>query len=293
MSHYTVILSLISLCIAQDNSIGSCNFSRDCQAYHLCKTVQDAGCSCIFGQCVITGNPFFRGSECDKYTDCNCRDTPETCFCKDGFCRETRWECHEKTDCARLSKCKNKDCTCSDNLCEHECDTDMDCKDFHCNTALGYTCKCENSLCAYKQKSKECRTIGDCVQQGLCQANTPCACTQEYCTLPWWVQDKNTKLHCRSDKDCEDTILDCGGGKCSCLDMVPFNSWESRGTCVANNLGENNTKGGKVDDKDKKKKSGDAKRVKPKLNNDRIRFPTDVASGKGKEEFFSIKKLEY
>merc|ERR1712179_769454 len=146
MSHYTVILSLISLCIAQDNSIGSCNFSRDCDAYHLCKTVQDAGCSCIFGQCVITGNP----------------------FCKDGFCRETRWECHEKTDCARLDKCRTKDCTCSGNLCEHECDTDMDCKDFHCNTALGYTCKCENSLCAYKQKSKECRTIGDCVQQGLC-----------------------------------------------------------------------------------------------------------------------------
>ena len=94
-------------------------------------------------------------------------------------------------------------------------------------------------------------------------------------------------------QDCEDTILDCEGGKCSCLDMVPFNTWESRGTCVAKNLGENNTKEGKVDDKDKKKKSGDAKQVKPKLNNDRIRFPTDVALEKEKEEFFSIKKLEY
>merc|ERR1712215_588932 len=164
MSHYTVILSLISLCIAQDNSIGSCNFSRDCDAYHLCKTVQDAGCSCIFGQCMITGNPFFRGSECDKFTDCNCRNTPETCFCKDGFCRETRWECHEKTDCARLDKCRTKDCTCSDNLCEHECDTDMDCKDFHCNTALGYTCKCVRvCVCA-------------CVRMCVCACVRVCVC---------------------------------------------------------------------------------------------------------------------
>ena len=81
---------------------------------------------------------------------------------------------------------------------------------------LTISTRCENSLCAYKQKSKECRTIGDCVNQGsqqctlcyiilmiitgLCQAATPCACTQEYCALPWWVQDKTTKLHCRSDK---------------------------------------------------------------------------------------------
>ena len=35
---------------------------------------------------------------------------------------------------------------------------------------------------------------------GLCQSGTPCACTQEYCTLPWWVQKKTTKLNCRSDK---------------------------------------------------------------------------------------------
>ena len=30
---------------------------------------------------------------------------------------------------------------CTGNLCEHECDTDKDCKDYHCNTALGYTCR--------------------------------------------------------------------------------------------------------------------------------------------------------
>ena len=85
-------------------------------------------------------------------------------------------------------------------------------------------------------------------------------------------------------------ILDCVGGKCSCLEMVPVNDWESRGTCVANSLEEYNTKGGK---KDKKTKIGDTSRIKPKLNNDRIRFPTDVSSEKEEEEYFTIKKLEY
>merc|ERR1719435_822376 len=122
------------------------------QSYQSCQRIADADCVCLFGQCVIEGHPFTRGSECEQYTDCDCRSTPETCFCKDGYCKETRWECHEKRDCARLTKCGNKDCSCSGNTCEHDCDIDQDCKDFHCNRALGYTCKCENSLCAYKQK---------------------------------------------------------------------------------------------------------------------------------------------
>merc|ERR1719431_794203 len=210
------------VCESRERSIGSCNWSRDCQSYQSCKYIYDASCVCLFGQCVVKPIPFMGiGTQCRQYTDCDCRDTPEFCFCKHGTCEKTRWECHEKRDCARLSKCRNKDCVCSGNLCEHHCDTDQDCKDFHCNSALGYTCKCENSLCAYKQKPKECTTIGDCVYQGLCQADTPCACTSEYCTLPWWLRYQNTKLHCRSDKDCEDIILDCAGGKCSCLDMVP------------------------------------------------------------------------
>ena len=29
----------------------------------------------------------------------------------------------------------------SDNLCEWECSSDGDCRDFHCNTAVGYQCK--------------------------------------------------------------------------------------------------------------------------------------------------------
>merc|ERR1739844_447976 len=223
------------VCESRERSIGSCNWSRDCQSYQSCKYIYDASCVCLFGQCVVKPIPFMGiGTQCRQYTDCDCRDTPEFCFCKHGTCEKTRWECHEKRDCARLSKCRNKDCVCSGNLCEHHCDRDRDCKDFHCNTALGTTCKCENSFCAYKQKPKECRTIGDCVYQGLCQADKPCACTQDYCTLPWWVQDKNTKKHCRSDQECEEIILDCAGGKCSCLDMVPVKYKRSRGTCVAN-----------------------------------------------------------
>ena len=70
-----------------------------------------------------------------------------------------RWECHENGDCAKLSKCDGLSCTCSGrtsrenisvdenvvffvgNLCEFDCAVDDDCKDFHCNQALGYICK--------------------------------------------------------------------------------------------------------------------------------------------------------
>jgi len=220
-----------------EDSIGSCNWSHDCKSYFSCKHIFDAHCVCKFGQCVVQGLPFMGigWSECKQYTDCDCRKTPETCFCQHGSCEETRWECHEKRDCARLSKCWDRNCTCSGNLCEHQCDTVEDCKDFSCNTSVGYTCKCEDSLCAYKKKPKECRTIEDCVHQGLCQADTPCACTNEYCTLPWWMKDKNSKNNCRNHKDCEEIILDCAGGKCSCLDMVRTNDWNlimNKGTCV-------------------------------------------------------------
>ena len=56
-------------------------------------------------------------------------------------------------------------------------------------------------------------------------------------------------------------ILDCAGGKCSCQDMVSVNDWESRGTCVASNLVEYFTKEGNIDDKDKRKRIGDAGRT--------------------------------
>jgi len=220
---------LITRSIAQESFNRTCQFSRDCDAYRDCREIQDASCVCNFGQCVITGNPFFRGNECDEFPDCTCKDNPANCFCRDGFCDETAWECHNSTDCSGLNKCQDRNCTCSGNLCEFDCATDVDCKDFHCNQALGYMCKCEDSLCAYKQLTPECNSIADCITQGKCSSDSPCACTQEYCTVPWWVSGTR---ECRNDKDCEATIADCEGGKCSCQNFKPLEGgFEMRGTC--------------------------------------------------------------
>jgi len=222
---------LILLLAAASGAENECNFTRDCQELRRCRNIADAGCVCNFGKCVIDGNPFFRGSECNKYSDCPCKNNKESCFCRGGFCREARWECHEAADCKKLDKCKSRDCACSGDLCESDCDTDDDCKDFHCNKALGYKCKCENSLCAYKKKSSECKSIADCIEKGKCTADKPCACTQEFCTLPWWVAESSLEINCRSDQDCEEIIANCRGDKCVCGNMKNINDWELRGTC--------------------------------------------------------------
>ena len=56
-------------------------------------------------------------------------------------------------------------------------------------------------------------------------------------------------------------ILDCAGGKCSCQDMVSLNKWEREGTCVAKNMVDYITKEGNIDDKEKRKRIGDAGRT--------------------------------
>jgi len=325
--------TVLSICVinaaqpaqAQGDSIGTCSFTRDCEGYEYCQTIQDAGCVCNFGQCVITGNPFFRGSECDQYEDFACKNDPANCFCQDGLCKEVRWECHETKDCSKLKKCDAVNCTCSGNLCEFDCEEDTDCEDFHCNTALGYKCKCENNLCAYKQKEKECKSISDCIAKGQCQADRPCACTQDYCTLPWWVQEIDQLTNCRSDQDCEETMFDCQGGKCSCLDKTPVNDWEMRGTCgqkeEVGNIGkkentgntkedESNHKEIKFESKDmdtndkieeledslpkyNDKKSDQASLINTKPNDDKIVFPKDKTTQPDDEEKFSINKFGY
>merc|ERR1712106_239392 len=68
-----LLLSLVPLSLAQRSSLGSCEFSRDCQKHVQCQNIADASCVCNFGQCVISGNPFFRGSECNTFADCDCR----------------------------------------------------------------------------------------------------------------------------------------------------------------------------------------------------------------------------
>merc|ERR1711936_488588 len=221
-----VLNVLIFLLAAASGAENECNFSRDCQELRRCKNIADAGCVCNFGKCIIDGNPFFRGSECTKYTDCDCKNNKESCFCRGGFCRETK--------------------------CESDCATDSDCKDFHCNRALGYTCKCENSLCAYKKKTAECKSIVDCIDKGKCTADKPCACTQEFCTLPWWVAESSLEINCRSDQDCEETIANCRGDKCVCGNMKNINDWEIRGTCGTR------TKPKKKKEEEKRKTNNDA-----------------------------------
>merc|ERR1712142_507662 len=240
----------------------SCQFTRDCQAYKFCRNIADASCKCIFGECSIVGAPWFVGddcknntdcaksqnskkrfckrgfcTECEKYTDCACRENPAECFCKFGSCDKNKWECHKADDCKNMKKCKGKKCACKGNLCEFECRNDADCADFPCSETLGYKCKCENSLCAFKRKPTECKTISDCIAKGKCVGDKPCACTQNYCTEPWWVQNTNQpQLNCRNDKDCEDSIQFCmgrGSGCCTCDNKVKLDGmWGERGTCT-------------------------------------------------------------
>jgi len=214
--------------------IGSCTFTRDCQQWQFCSNIADAACVCNLGQCVIAGNPFFRGSECGNFTDCDCAADPATCFCRGGFCRAEQWECHTSQDCATLAKCTGRECACTGNTCEADCNTDADCEagEFHCNSALGYQCECRASLCEYKRKEEECAVLGDCVAAGRCVADLPCACTQNYCALPWWVENREQELNCRTSQDCTDSILDCQAGDCSCVDLRPIDKWETRGKCA-------------------------------------------------------------
>jgi len=225
------LLGLVS-CQSADQE---CNFTADCQELPRCVNIADASCVCNFGKCVISGSyPFFREQDrqCTNYTDCSCRDDKKNCFCRDGICSTTAWECHETSDCKPMKKCKDKACNCQDNLCSWECDTTADCKDHYCNKANGYTCECEESLCAYKQKPKECNGLKDCVARGFCSEKEPCTCTSNYCNKPWYVGSDGT--NCRTDKDCMDTIAKCQETGCTCSNIKDISQYEKRGTCAFN-----------------------------------------------------------
>jgi len=129
-----------------------CNFTADCANAEHCQMIADASCLCRFSECVIEGHQWWGpppDPECETYQDCDCRSDPESCFCHGGQCNTQKWECHEAEECKKMEKCKEKECTCSGNLCEHECHTDEDCHHHYCNVAEGYKCKCEENLCAY------------------------------------------------------------------------------------------------------------------------------------------------
>jgi len=101
--------------------------------------------------------------------------------------------------------------------------------------------------------------------------------------------------HCRSTQDCEEMILNCEGGKCSCEDLVLINTWDSRGTCRAK-AGVDNTKQDESDKKEKITKIESKKseiQFEPKQNSARIIFPTEVDKKTEDDEVFAIKKLGY
>lgn len=224
--------SLVFLCLVTVVAVSGtdlpCSFTKDCKQHATCQNIQDASCVCNFGQCIIHGNPFFRGKECDSYEDCNCRNDPKNCVCHNGFCREEAWECHEVSDCINMEKCRGKECACQGNKCEWDCDSDSDCEGFHCNRALGWKCECQKSLCEYVKKREECNNIVSCVRKGLCNNSEPCACTQGYCVDPSWVTNTG---NCRNDKDCESSIVNCKGRKCDCADIKGSHDWNKMGTC--------------------------------------------------------------
>jgi len=235
---------LIGLAAVSLVSCDECQFSRDCDKVQRCKGIQDAGCVCKFGRCSFEGNPFFRGKECNSYEDCSCKNTPETCFCKSGLCKdkpEDKYECHKKEDCKKMAKCKGKDCNCSGNLCEFDCNTTEDCikGNFYCSTVTGYTCKCEKNLCEFEQLKPECNVIETCVAKGKCTADKGCACTNNQCVKPWWAEADFIKKHptknCRWEEDCDSHFVMCKHGKCKCDNYVQVDEYSSWGECTLKN----------------------------------------------------------
>jgi len=214
-----------------------CQFTPDCGRLERCIGIQDASCVCNLGSCVVSGGLWFRSPdytpECTTYQDCDCKGNKTACFCRNDFCREEAWECHEASDCKNLEKCKDKDCTCSGNTCEFECNVEADCAGNSCNTDLGYKCKCEESLCRHERLPQECEDISECVGLGKCQADQPCDCVQGFCTKPWYLYQDKPHLNCRTSQDCLDSILECGNGlnHCPCRDIEKITDYQEQGRC--------------------------------------------------------------
>ena len=68
-------LSIFFFEVGKANNL-TCTFTKDCEDYYECRDIQDAGCVCNLGECVITGLYWFEGpyeSQCDSYEDCSCK----------------------------------------------------------------------------------------------------------------------------------------------------------------------------------------------------------------------------
>jgi len=230
--------------ISGEKTGDECEFSDDCDP--VCGNVQDAGCICKFGKCTIDGFGFgfgFRGPpECSTYQDCACKDDPSNCFCKSGTCTKERWECHQHSDCSKLDKCRNKPCGCTGNLCESDCITADDCvKNKSYCSSIGYTCKCETSLCKLEKLPEECDNIKDCVKKGKCTSSKPCDCHNNQCVKPWFVDRlrKYPTKNCRYPESdwghCGFHLVDCENEGCLCTNPVKLSKYEQWGECTIKN----------------------------------------------------------
>jgi len=223
-----------------------CQFNRDCRDYRWCRTIQDAWCGCVLGNCTVTGHVCLFGNcnppkECRTYHDCKCKNNPNNCYCRKGKCDTKAWECHVTKDCKRMAKCSGRACKCKDSQCQWDCDTVADCKKSYCNKRVGRYCKCENHVCTSHKKPQECKLgrdgeapdIEPCVARGLCSWEQPCDCwnplgNRGYCTKPWFVMDHG---NCRNDEDCSKHVMMCRRGDCICWN-IKNKGGKRRGTCM-------------------------------------------------------------
>jgi len=210
-----------------------CEFTRDCSKVDKCRIVTNKRCVCKFGSCVRDGGNlglFDFKPECKDYLDCACKDSPETCFCRNGRCNSAdKFECHESSDCSKMAKCKGKSCGCRYNLCEIECNTVDDCNKGHFGCrGIGVKCKCEESLCERDYLPRECdlssvghrrgrdhhKYIQECVKIGKCSADKPCNCQTGQCVEPW------NGVRCDTNYYCTRYIAQCMPDKCTCENKV-------------------------------------------------------------------------
>jgi len=173
---------------------------------------------------------------CSFDKDCDVIMDGPTQVCRFGKCyisRKKVRECERPVDCRGMQKCTGKNCVCENGSCEWHCDTTKDCfnqKPYRLDCDGGFqtqTCKCENHLCKYVDKPKECDSWRDCQRRGVCDRDM-CKCVMRevlggFCTVPWFLQyghsDNRPGVQCHGDMDCERYNIHCQetGEKCKCL----------------------------------------------------------------------------
>jgi hypothetical protein len=235
------VLAASAQCIMADGgSPGECSYTSDCALVEKCQNVQDTSCVCKFGECVYDGNQFFKNSgSCTDYTECNCSETPETCFCREGTCVNEAWECHKENDCWGMAKCQEVDCRCSSyNTCEpYDCYEVSDCINgaHDCNNYNGFTCNCTQNVC--ETVHSEAATVDAFHSDPITDvASSSCSFSAECESLDYCTNAQDASCVCKGGKCILDDIPVSRGQECSnhtecaCSD-TPDNCFCRNGHC--------------------------------------------------------------